>query len=88
MASAASAKGVTPTAGCWEPFNESERRKLEGIAEEINEAVQFEVKDAVRLFYNNNMTQEEQVAVWSLISSKDRSAIKKAKSATSLETQA
>lgn len=78
FADTASAKGVTPTAGCWEPFNESERRKLEGVAEEINEAVQFEVKDAVRLFYNNHLTQEEQVAVWSLISSKDRSAIKKA----------
>jgi len=88
----ASKKGVTPTAGCWEPFNESERRKLEGVAEEINEAVQFEVKDAVRLFYNNHLTQEEQIAIWSLISSKDRSAIKKshdtAKIADSIAGQA
>ena len=74
----ASKKGVTPTAGCWEPFNESDRRRLEGVAEEITEAVGFDVKEAVRLFYNNNLTQEEQVATWSLIDSKNRSAIKKA----------
>ena len=78
FADTASAKGVTPTAGCWEPFNEAERRKLEGVAEEITEAVGFDVKEAVRLFYNNHLTQEEQVAVWSLIDSKNRSAIKKA----------
>ena len=52
FADTASAKGVTPTAGCWEPFNEAERRKLEGVAEEIIEAVGFDVKEAVRLFYN------------------------------------
>jgi hypothetical protein len=77
----ASEKGVTPTAGALENFSEDEQKFLNEVAEEIKTLADLDTKLAANKLYRNNLTAEEQVAVWSILApfSSVRSAIKKYK---------
>lgn len=79
FAKKATEKGVTPTAGAMENFNDDEQKFLTELAAEITETVKFDVKEAIRLLDERHLAQEEKVAIWACIDSKTRSAIKKAK---------
>lgn len=87
---AASEKGVTPTAGALENFTAEERKFIAEFAEGIQ--VHFDqgtpIADVVAMLEERHLDAEEKIAVWNFLDSKCRSAIKKYKSATSLETQA
>lgn len=82
FAKKASEKSVTPTAGAMEPFSEDEQKFLVGIAGNIQR--RFDDGTAtpaqlVAMLEGRHLENEEKVAVWSLLDSKVRSAIKKAK---------
>ena len=67
---------VTPLAGAMDGFSAADKELLHGIAEEIvflvkNDDVQA-AKDSV-----SDLTNEEKTALWSLLDSKTRSALKK-----------
>lgn len=67
---------VTPLAGALDGFTAQEKELLHGIAEEVtflvkNDDVQA-AKDSVK-----DLTNEEKTALWSLLDSKTRSALKK-----------
>lgn len=79
MASVASEKGVTPAAGAMESFSEEEQKFLRDLAEKVTEAASFDVQEAIALLDKSHLETEEKVAVWALLDSKCRSAIKKAK---------
>ena len=82
FAKKASEKGVTPTAGAMENFSEDERKFIKEFSEGIQ--VHFDSgtdhKELVKMLEERHLATEEKVAVWSLLDSKCRSAIKKAKS--------
>ena len=90
FAKKASEKGVTPTAGALENFTAEERKFIAEFAEGIQ--VHFDdgksIADVVAMLEERHLDNEEKIAVWNFLDSKCRSAIKKYKSATSLETQA
>jgi hypothetical protein len=77
--SKASEKGVTPTAGAMENFIEDEQKFITELAAQVSEAVAFDVREAIRLLDERHLATEEKVAIWSLLPSKVRSAIKKEK---------
>lgn len=81
MALAASAKGVTPTAGAMEHMSEAERKFIaefaEGIQQHFNDGTATPA-ELVSMLEERHLDAEEKVAVWSLLDSKVRSAIKKA----------
>jgi len=81
MASAASAKGVTPTAGAMEHMDDAQRKFIsefaEGIQQHFNDGTATPA-ELVSMFEERHLDAEEKVAVWSLLDSKVRSAIKKA----------
>ena len=67
---------VTPLAGAMDGFSAADKEILHGIAEEIvflvkNDDVQA-AKDSV-----SDLTNEEKTALWSILDSKTRSALKK-----------
>ncbi len=67
---------VTPLAGAMDGFSAADKELLHGIAEEIvflvkNDDVQA-AKDSV-----SDLTNEEKTALWSILDSKTRSALKK-----------
>jgi hypothetical protein len=69
-------ESVTPLAGALDNFSAADKELLHGIAEEItwlvkNDDVQA-AKDSV-----SDLTNEEKTALWSLLDSKTRSAMKK-----------
>ena len=69
-------KSVTPTAGALDGFSAADKELLHGISEEVtflvkNDDVQA-AKDSL-----SDMTNEQKVAIWSLLDSKTRSALKK-----------
>lgn len=90
FAKKAAEKGVTPTAGALENFTAEERKFISEFAEGIQ--VHFDdgkpISDVVAMLEERHLDNEEKIAVWNFLDSKCRSAIKKYKSATSLETQA
>ena len=67
-----------PTAGALEAFNTHEKDLLARIAEEVTELVQLE---EVRLAHDRceQLSNDEKVALWSLLDSRTRSALKKYK---------
>jgi hypothetical protein len=81
LAKAASAKGVTPTAGALESFTLEEQRFIKEFAEGIQ--VHFDsgkpINEVVDMLEKKHLEAEEKIAVWSLLDSKVRSAIKKFK---------
>ena len=69
-------QSITPTAGALEAFNTDEKELLNHIAEEVTELVQLE---ELRLAHDRceQLTNDEKVALWSLLDSRTRSALKK-----------
>jgi len=69
---------ITPMAGALEAFNTDEKDLLARIAEEVTELVQLE---ELRLAHDRceMLENDEKVALWSLLDSKTRSALKKYK---------
>jgi hypothetical protein len=69
---------ITPTAGALEAFNNDEKDLLNRIAEEVTELVQLE---EFRLAHERceMLENDEKVALWSLLDSRTRSALKKYK---------
>ena len=74
-------QSITPTAGALEAFNLEEKDLLASIAEEVTELIQLE---EVRLAHERceMLENDEKIALWSLLDSKTRSALKKYKQAT------
>jgi hypothetical protein len=71
-----SAKSIT--ADVWESLDEETKTFLQDIAIEAIAAFnEGDLKEVCRLFYENNLTQEEQTGLWSRFDSKMRSAVKK-----------
>ncbi len=82
---------VTPTAGALESFNADEQKFLmqfaEGIQEHFNQQ-SATPNELVDMLEKQHLEPEEKIAVWSLLDSKCRTAIKKAKEAMTMATQA
>jgi hypothetical protein len=81
FAKKASEKGVTPTAGAMEHMSEAERKFIaefaEGIQQHFNDGTATPA-ELVSMLEERHLDAEEKIAVWSLLDSKVRSAIKKA----------
>jgi hypothetical protein len=79
-------QSITPTAGALEAFNNDEKDLLNRIAEEVTELVQLE---EIRLAHERceMLENDEKVALWSLLDSRTRSALKKYKTATTSASQ-
>lgn len=78
-----------PTAGAFESMDEQEQNFLRELAVEIVDAVQKrDFAHAVKQIDERHLEQDEKVALWSLLDSKTRSAIKKWKDANATVTQA
>ena len=73
-------QSITPMAGALETFNQDEKDLLGRIAEEVTELIQLE---EIRLAHERceMLENDEKVALWSLLDSKTRSALKKYKKA-------
>ena len=73
-------QSITPMAGALEAFNHDEKDLLARIAEEVTELIQLE---EIRLAHERceMLENDEKVALWSLLDSKTRSALKKYKTA-------
>jgi len=71
-------QSITPMAGALEAFSADEKDLLNRIAEEVTELVQLE---ELRLAHERceMLENDEKVALWSLLDSKTRSALKKYK---------
>ena len=71
-------QSITPTAGALEAFNTDGKDLLARIAEEVTELVQLE---ELRLAHERceMLENDEKVALWSLLDSRTRSALKKYK---------
>ena len=71
-------QSITPTAGALEAFNTDEKDLLNKIAEEVTELVQLE---ELRLAHERceMLENDEKVALWSLLDSRTRGALKKYK---------
>ena len=71
-------QSITPTAGALESFNTDEKDLLSRIAEDVTELVQLE---ELRLAHERceMLENDEKVALWSLLDSRTRSALKKYK---------
>ena len=71
-------QSITPMAGALEAFNTDEKDLLARIAEEVTELVQLE---ELRLAHERceMLENDEKVALWSLLDSRTRSALKKYK---------
>lgn len=62
----------------WEQMDEEQQSFLNDIAVEmVSEIDDGNLASACKRFYQNNLTHEEQTALWSRLNSKERSAIKK-----------
>jgi len=73
-------QSITPTTGALEAFSADEKDLLNKIAEEVTELVQLE---ELRLAHERceMLENDEKVALWSLLDSRTRSALKKHKAA-------
>jgi len=74
-------QAITPMAGALETFSHDEKDLLARIAEEVTELIQLE---EIRLAHERceMLENDEKVALWSLLDSKTRSALKKYKGLT------
>ena len=91
FAAIASAKRVTPTAGAMDGFSEKEQAFLADLASKVTNAASVEISGAIDLLDKNHLENDEKIAVWSLLDSKTRSAIKREKakqSAVEIASQA
>jgi len=73
---------VTPTSGAEERLPESERRKVEGLVEEIQMILKMDGPvDAVKAYLEAGLEAEtdQYVYFWTFFDSKERAAMKKAK---------
>jgi hypothetical protein len=71
-----SAKSIAKSV--WDEMSEEEQSFLNDIAMEMVAAIDSgDVAESCRLFYGQNLTQEEQTALWSRLDSKQRASIKK-----------
>ena len=81
FAKKATEKGVTPTAGAMEHMDDAQRKFIsefaEGIQQHFNDGTATP-KELVSMLEERHLDAEEKIAVWSLLDSKVRSAIKKA----------
>jgi Protein of unknown function (DUF1071) len=67
---------ITPTAGSLDQFTKEEQELLHVIAENLTHLTETEkLKEASHIY--QSLSNEEKTAVWSLMASKSRSAIKK-----------
>jgi hypothetical protein len=67
---------ITPTAGAMDAFTKEEQELLHVIAENLTHLTETDqLTEATHIL--ESLTNEEKVAVWSLVGSKPRSAIKK-----------
>jgi hypothetical protein len=82
----ASKQSITPTAGALEAFSADEKDLLSRIAEKVTELVQLE---EIRLAHERceMLENDEKVALWSLLDSRTRSALKKYKTAITSASQ-
>ena len=73
-------QSITPMAGALEAFSHNEKDLLARIAEEVTELIQLE---EIRLAHERceMLENDEKVALWSLLDSRTRSALKKYKNA-------
>lgn len=70
----------------WDSLPVSEQTFLTGIAVEMVAAIKEDnMAEACRLFYKNNLDQEEQTALWSRFDSTQRAAIKSFHAAQNLD---
>ena len=71
-------QSITPTAGALEAFSADEKDLLNRIAEEVTELVQLE---EIRHAHERceQLSNDEKVALWSLLDSRTRSSLKKYK---------
>jgi Protein of unknown function (DUF1071) len=75
---------ITPTAGALDAFTKEEQELLHVIAENLTHLTETDqLEEATHIL--GSLTNEEKVAVWSLIASKTRSAIKKYEASKSAE---
>ena len=88
FAKKASEKGVTPTAGAMDNFTDDERKFLTDLAKDVTDASEIEIVAAIDILDKSHLEHEEKIAVWSLLDSKVRSAIKRHKESQSFATQA
>jgi hypothetical protein len=71
-----SAKSIAKSV--WDEMSPEEQTFLNDIAMEMVAAIDSnDMAESCRLFYEQNLTQEEQTALWSRLDSKQRSSIKK-----------
>ena len=71
-----SAKSIAKSV--WDEMSPEEQTFLNDIAMEMVAAIDSgNMAESCRLFYEQNLTQEEQTALWSRLDSKQRSSIKK-----------
>lgn len=71
---------VKPTDGAWEAMGEEEQAFLLAIAAKIGEYFEAEdVAGALAYAHKQELTQEEQIALWTRLDSKTRSALKREK---------
>lgn len=75
------ATNVQPTTGVLESFSEDEQKFLKEFAEGIQTSFNDGIagSELIKMFEKRHLESEEKIAVWSLLDSKCRSAIKKAK---------
>lgn len=82
-------RGITPTSGAWDGIDMDTRLALEGIAGEVVLRINHgDVAAAAKYLLDQDLPPEEKVALWTLLDSKQRSALKKAMAATPAQTDA
>lgn len=73
---------ATPTTGAWDGISMDTRHALEGIADEVIERLKAgDDAGAAKHLADQQLPAEEKVALWTLLDSKQRSAIKRAMAA-------
>lgn len=76
-----------PTDGAMAGLPPEAEAKIHDLAVMVNDAMQLSAEDAFIVIDNAELEQEEKVALWSLLDSKTRSAIKKIGEQKKLATQ-
>lgn len=75
-AASAPAKPLSVSGQVWETMDEEEKKFLQGLADQVRESIQ---KDgglvAMKFLEEQNLTQDEKVAIWSRFDSKERAAM-------------
>jgi len=70
---------ATPTLGAWDGVSDGQRRQIEAIALTVGEYMeQADAPGAVDYIERQQLPSEHKIALWTLLDSKTRSALKKA----------